>query len=321
MALTQAELKVLINIIGAVETGGQVYGQGRYNDFTEAYANVKTETAITIGKYQHYANEAKSLLLRIQKADPAMFAKYDTAGIAADLKKSSWSNYRISKSSSKAKCIVNIISSDVGKRVQDEMVGEQMQKFVAEAEALGVTDHQAQCMCANWRHQGGSGAVKRIIGKTKKPYNLDNLYNACKTDTGNQVGAYKTRQKLVYNWLKTYWPKDATSDKETIKESVSSDVKKETESKQSIDTSKTTETKKSGYNKTVKFVGKVTASSLSLRTEPNSKSSRLKSYPYVKKNTKLNVCDEVINSNKEKWYYIQYKGKYGFASAGWIAKL
>ena len=46
--------------------------------------------------------------------------------------------------------------------------------------------------------------MTRILAKTTKPYTLDHLYTACQTDTGNQVGAYKSRQKMVYNALKTY---------------------------------------------------------------------------------------------------------------------
>ncbi len=208
MSLTKDELNVLINIIGAVETGGQVYGAGRYDDFTPAYANSYSEHGITIGKYQHYANEAKALLLRIQKADSNLFNKLDTEGIGSDLRVRNWGYYKILKGSAKAKCIQKIISTEVGKRVQDEMVAEQMQTFAAEAERLGVTDHQAQCMVCNYRHQGGLGAVKRILAKAEKPYTLDSLYEASKSDTGNQVGAYKTRQKFVYESLKKYWPEE-----------------------------------------------------------------------------------------------------------------
>lgn len=58
--------------------------------------------------------------------------------------------------------------------------------------------------CANIRHQGGYGPLKRVLGKTKAPCTLDNIYAALKTDTGNQVGAYKSRQKMVYKALKPY---------------------------------------------------------------------------------------------------------------------
>ena len=85
---------------------------------------------------------------------------------------------------------------------------EQLATYADEALKQGVTDARAQAMCVNFRHQGGLSAVKRILAKTKKPYTLDNLYAACQTDTGNQVGAYKSRQKFVYNALKTYFPEE-----------------------------------------------------------------------------------------------------------------
>ena len=48
------------------------------------------------------------------------------------------------------------------------------------------------------------GAVTRVLGKTAKPVNLINVYRALATDSGGQVGTYKTRQAKVYQWLLTY---------------------------------------------------------------------------------------------------------------------
>lgn len=84
---------------------------------------------------------------------------------------------------------------------------EQLAAYADEALKQGVTDARAQAMCANFRHQGGQGAVTRILAKTQKPYTLDNLYAACQTDTGNQVGAYKDRQRFIYNALKHIFQK------------------------------------------------------------------------------------------------------------------
>ena len=69
----------------------------------------------------------------------------------------------------------------------------QMKTNVKEAASLGVTAMDAKMMCANFRHQGGLSAVKRILAKTTKPYTLDHLYTDCQTDTGNHFGAYKSR--------------------------------------------------------------------------------------------------------------------------------
>ena len=108
--MTDHEKLVMRNIIYAVETGGQVYGQKDYADFTEAYTNSSAEHAITIGAGQWYGNEARTLLLKIKTTDAATFSKYDTAGVAADLNKTDWSNYQLSKTSAKAKAIVHILS-------------------------------------------------------------------------------------------------------------------------------------------------------------------------------------------------------------------
>lgn len=202
--MTYHQKEVICKIIYAVETGGQVYGNCRYDDFTEAYANTSNETAITIGAGQWYANEAKRLLQLIKDTDSATFKKLDTEGIAADLSKN-WSNYRLSKSSDKAKCIQKIINSTVGRKCQDKLVADQMDTYMEEAYTLGVRDIAGMMMCANFRHQGGYGAMKRVIGKTAKPYTLETLYAAVCTDNmPNQVGMYKDRQKFVYENLKKY---------------------------------------------------------------------------------------------------------------------
>lgn len=202
--LTATQKEIIRKIIYAVETGGQVYGNVRYDDFTEAYANSSIEHAITIGGGAWYATEAQRLLKLIRTKNPTVFKKLDTAGIGIDLDTKNWATYKVQKGSDKAKCIQKIIGSATGIKCQDLLIDEQMQAYVDEVSALGVTDIQALLMCANFRHQGGLSAVKRILAKTQKPYTLNNVYKACQSDTGNQVGAYKLRQKMVYESLKKY---------------------------------------------------------------------------------------------------------------------
>ena len=202
--LTATQKEVIRKIIYAVETGGQVYGNVRYDDFTEAYANSSIEYAITIGGGAWYATEAQRLLKLIRTKNPTVFKKLDTAGIGIDLDTKNWATYKVQKGSDKAKCIQKIIGSATGIKCQDLLIDEQMQAYVDEVSAVGVTDIQALLMCANFRHQGGLSAVKRILAKTQKPYTLNNVYKACQSDTGNQVGAYKLRQKMVYESLKKY---------------------------------------------------------------------------------------------------------------------
>lgn len=204
--MTTEQKNVLRKIIYAVETGGQVYGQQDYSDFTEAYTNSSEEHAITIGAGQWYATEAQTLLKRIHDADTEAWSRLDNIGLWEQVQEADWSCFNISRNSQFANLIVQLISSKIGIKCQDSLMDEQLAAYADEALKQGVTDARAQAMCVNFRHQGGQGAVTRILAKTQKPYTLDNLYAACQTDTGNQVGAYKSRQKFVYDALKTYFP-------------------------------------------------------------------------------------------------------------------
>lgn len=209
--ITNEQWQVLINIIGAVETGSQIYGQRNYSDYTEAYTNSNIEVSITIGAFQEYNELAKGLLQDIQDKYPNVFAKYDNADIAEDLKMPSWNGYSPSKNSKKAKAIVNIISTNEGKKVQDERILAQMKQYVAYGESKGVTNVSGMFEVCNIAHQGGYVAVDRILAKTAKPYTADTIYAALCTDTGaNQVGTYVNRQAKVYQWLKQYLPKEET---------------------------------------------------------------------------------------------------------------
>ena len=210
--MTNEQKAVLRKIIYAVETGGQVYGQQDYSDFTEAYTNSSEEHAITIGAGQWYATEAKTLLERIYDADPEQWEKIDKVRLLEQVQTANWECFNISRVSQLANTIVALISSDLGIKCQDSLMDEQLATYTDEALKQGVTDTRAQAMCVNFRHQGGQGAVTRILAKTQKPYTLDGLYAACQTDTGNQVGAYKDRQRFVYNALKTHFPESEETD-------------------------------------------------------------------------------------------------------------
>lgn len=208
-------IEVLRKILYAVESGGQVYGCQNYAAFIGAGANCSNEKAITIGAGQWYAGEAKRLLQKIQRANPAQFKKMDTQGIETDLLKKDWSTYAIATTSAKAKCIVAIINSTTGKKCQDELMDEQITEYAASiAKAYGSMPDTAMMECINIIHQGGSSALKRILAKTAKPYTAKSIYAALNTDPAdprtNQVGDYTTRQKKVYEFITKYASDTAT---------------------------------------------------------------------------------------------------------------
>jgi hypothetical protein len=208
-------IEVLRKILYAVESGGQIYGRQNYAAFIGAGANCANEKAITIGAGQWYAGEAKRLLQKIQRTNPAQFKKLDTQGIETDLLKKNWATYAVSTTSAKAKCIVAIINSTLGRKCQDELMDEQITKYAASiAKTYGSMSDTAMMECINIIHQGGSAALKRILAKTKKPYTAKSIYAALNTDPAdprpNQVGDYATRQKKVYEYITKYASDTAT---------------------------------------------------------------------------------------------------------------
>lgn len=217
--MTDKQKKVLRKIIYAVETGGQVYGQQDYSCFAGAGANCDNEIAITIGAGQWYAGEAKELLHRIQRANPKLFKDMDDAGLESDLLMKNWDTYAVTAESAKGKCIVDIISTGLGKKCQDEYMEDQIQAYIPIIEkAYGTMEDTAMMECINILHQGGFDALKRILSKTPEPYTADKIYTTlCKDSTDptpNQVGDYTDRQKAVINMIHTY--ADSTDKEEGV---------------------------------------------------------------------------------------------------------
>lgn len=75
----------------------------------------------------------------------------------------------------------------------------------------------------------------------------------------------------------------------------------------------------SPLNKTSKWTGTVTATSLNVRVKAG-KENATSSFSPLKKGTKVSVCDAQKAKDGSTWYYIKYKEKYGFVSSNYIKK-
>ena len=74
-------------------------------------------------------------------------------------------------------------------------------------------------------------------------------------------------------------------------------------------------------NKVPKWVGKVTADILNVRTWAGTENPNIKSYPILRYSNLVDVCDTVKASDGSPWYYVRIAGKwYGFVSAQYIIK-
>lgn len=203
---TSEILEIFANCLSAVESGGQIYGNGDWGDVTLQYTNSPNEHAITIGAYQRMGVEAKADLVRIRKDYPEVFKKLDTVGISADLDASDWSKYQLpSKTCAKAKAISNIIKSTEGIRVQKLTIAEDVQKYADWIEnKYGVHRIDALLHLVNVRHLGGTKPLERIIGRISGEVTLEKVKDSLLKDTvRNQVGAepYRKRQALMYQWI------------------------------------------------------------------------------------------------------------------------
>lgn len=73
--------------------------------------------------------------------------------------------------------------------------------------------------------------------------------------------------------------------------------------------------------KTAQWAGKVTASSLNVRTWGGQENPTIKSWPCLCKGNLVDVCDSVKAKDGSVWYYIRIDGRiYGFVHSSYIAK-
>lgn len=84
----------------------------------------------------------------------------------------------------------------------------------------------------------------------------------------------------------------------------------------------TISTNTGGINKEPKWIGKVTASYLHVRTWAGTNNPTLKSYPGLGNGNLVDVCDTVIAADGSRWYYVRIAGKvYGFVHSAYIARV
>ena len=208
--MTDKQLDILVNIIGGVESGGQVYGNRRYDAYAPAYKNSPEEYTCTLGWCQFYGNNARELCQRIFNESKELFRKNNTVNIEKRLSQD-WVAIKWNPSASEKSALLKIITTDVGKKVQDEMFKEDMQAFIKDAETFGISDVGAQMMYCEIRHLGGKSPVERIFNRANRPYTADTVYASLlldqnDTSNNNQVGdkKYQSRHQKCVEWIHTY---------------------------------------------------------------------------------------------------------------------
>ncbi len=195
--MNQENLSVLTNVIGAVESGGQIYGNRDYGAYAGAYTNSSVEHTVTLGWAQNYGDEAKRLIQMIyNRMGDKKFKKIDVDGTIKEKLSHDWVAERWNPDYVQKNTLIQLITTKEGKACQDELFMELMKTFIAECEKKYTSDVKAQMMYCEIRHLGGGGPVKRIFDRCNRDYSLETIMNALKADqydtsNDNQVGDKK----------------------------------------------------------------------------------------------------------------------------------
>ena len=190
---------ILTNIIGAVESGGQVYGNRDYAAYEGPYANTSNEVTITLGWAQFYGSEAQRLVQNIYKKSPKAFKKIDTKRTIIKALKKDWVKTRWNPSSKAKKLLIKLITSANGKKCQDELFKSYMVGFVKDCKSKYTSNAWAIHMYCQIRHLGGVSAADRIFKRCKKNYTLDNIMKQLKKDQSDSSSSNQVGDKLFWS--------------------------------------------------------------------------------------------------------------------------
>ena len=208
--MTQKELDVLTNIIGAVETGGQIYGKRRYNCYVPPYHNSDKEHTCTLGWAGNYGSRARKLCQMIFNENSTEFRKADTANIESKLKVD-WEVTKWNPTTSQKNALIAIITTPTGKKCQDKLFQESAKSYIKNAESFGITDVKAQMLWAEIEHLGGRKSAERIFNRAEKPYTPESIFTSLlldqkDTSNNNQVGdkKFQSRHECCVKWVNQY---------------------------------------------------------------------------------------------------------------------
>ena len=194
--MNKENMLVLTNIIGAVESGGQVYGKRNYAAYAGPYTNTPKEVTITLGWAQNYGDEARKLVNMIYDADKAAFEKIDKNGLIVPMLSTDWVAKKWNPSNAQKKVLIALLDSAQGHTAQDELFAELMEKFIKDCAATYTKSVKGQMMYCEVRHLGGKTAVDRIFRRCDGDYSTPAVLASLLKDQGdtssnNQVGDKK----------------------------------------------------------------------------------------------------------------------------------
>lgn len=167
----------------------------------------KSAAAITTYKYTDYGTP--QYVWRPSKINPVLNVT-DIIAIEKLLNKD-WVSIGFNPTTSQKSTLINLIASDIGKEIQDEMFAEDMKNFIKDCEKDFTKSTKAQMMYCEIRHLGGKGPVDRIFKRCGGNYSLGNIMESLRKDqndtsNNNQVGdkLYWSRHEKCREFIDKY---------------------------------------------------------------------------------------------------------------------
>ena len=185
--------EVCAKMITGAETGGQVYGAGRWDDVK--LPKIGLEVTLTLGSYQFYGNEGRQLLQMIYDASPDTYLRD-----LEDCLEFDWVARQWVPGAYLRHLIGNEISSKLGKEQQVRLFCNiQLPAYIKRAEEFGVHDDAAQMMWVEVEHVGGTKAAKRIFKRCDGDYSLDKIMWSLKQDQADHSSENQAGDKLYWS--------------------------------------------------------------------------------------------------------------------------
>lgn len=201
----ESQWDVMLNMLGALETGGQIYGQRDYGHVKPPLDGA--EKTMTIGWSSFYGDNARDYLIRFKEENPDTFKQLDPTGeVDRSLTIGSWVKDGFNASSEWKTSVGNMLTTDNGKLLQDTMTMERLQSHWERCASAYTNDLRAIMWYTQIGELGGRSTAEKLFKSLNGDYSSDNIYKTLKEKFSNgawSVGSsvYDSRNKKYKEWI------------------------------------------------------------------------------------------------------------------------
>ena len=203
------QMDIVLNIIGGVESGDQVYGRRNYAAYDAPFKNAPTELTCTTGWPQFYGDEAQKYYTTLFQQNPTECAQIDSTGAIRRMLGTNWVNARWNPSESEKQTLIRLEMTEAGKTLQDKQAASQMAAYIRSCCKKYTQDLGACIFYAEVAHLGGERTAIRTFNSCGGNYSWAQIYSVL-TDgsyskhTSVDAPMFRSRHTCVYNWIRQH---------------------------------------------------------------------------------------------------------------------